>query len=420
MNKNRIYGSFFSSLKKAFVLAWRNIWRNKKRTFITISSIVLAVILAIFTRSFQEGTFGKMISNSIGQMTGYINIHQKDYWDDKTLDNGFEIDNQLEQEALSIEGVEELTYKLESFMLAAYKNKTKGAMLIGIDPESENKYSKLKNRIVAGNYIQDTDKSILIGSGLADYLNLKVGDTLVLMGQGHFGQSALGAFPVKGIVKLAAPNINKIIVYLPIKLSQELFSFPNGVTSAIVRIANGKQTESINAQLNESIDSEKYTAIDWKTMSPDLINMFESKRSGGTVMIGLLYMIIAFGILGTIIMMMEERRKEFAVMIAIGMQRSFLILIALLEMLYINLLGFIFGIGLTIPIVLYFKYNPIKISGEMVETIEQFGMEPYIPTAFEYSIFQEQILVLLGITVVISLFPIISVLRLKLIASLKK
>jgi ABC-type lipoprotein release transport system permease subunit len=76
-------------------IAWRNIWRNKKRTLITISSVSFAIVMAVFTRSFQEGTYTKMIENAVGQFTGYVQVHQKDYWNDKTLDNGIVVNDSL-------------------------------------------------------------------------------------------------------------------------------------------------------------------------------------------------------------------------------------------------------------------------------------------------------------------------------------
>jgi ABC-type lipoprotein release transport system permease subunit len=102
-------------------IAWRNIWRNKKRTAITISSVTLAVVLAIFMRSFQEGTYDVMIENAVGKFSGYVQVHQKDYWDDKTIDNGIDITDKLIREIESVKGVEGTNLRIESFSLASYK-----------------------------------------------------------------------------------------------------------------------------------------------------------------------------------------------------------------------------------------------------------------------------------------------------------
>lgn len=403
-----------------FIIAWRNIWRNKKRTYITISSIILAVVLAVFTRSFNEGTYVKMIENSVGQLTGYVNIHNKDYWEDKTLDNGMEITPDLINTAKSVKGVEDVTLKIESFALAAFEKSTKGTLLIGISPEKEDHYAKLKSKIIDGEYLEENDPSILIGSRLANYLKISVGDSLVLMGQGHFGQSAIGAYPIKGIVKMPSPIIDRQIIYMPLALAQDYLSFPSGVTSIVIRIEEGDLSDEICETLNHKMDTNIHKAMTWEEMTPELIQMIEGDRAGGLLMIGILYMIIAFGVFGTVLMMTEERKKEFAVMISIGMQKSQLAVISVIEMIYINAIGIAVGIALTIPIVVYFHYNPITMTGEMAKSIEQFGMEPELPTLMEFSIFKEQILIILVITAIAAIYPVFAIMKLKLINALRK
>jgi ABC-type lipoprotein release transport system permease subunit len=322
-----------------FKIAWRNIWRNRKRTFITISSVMLAVVLAVFMRSFQEGSYLKMIENAVGQFTGYVQVHQKDYWDDKTLDNGIEINDTILQRIKSVKNVTDYNLRIESFSLASFRNNTKGTIVMGVEPVKENKMLNIKSRIIKGEYFSENDNSLVIGSKLAQYLDIDINDTLVLMGQGHWGQSAIGAFKIKGIVKMPSPTIDRQIVFMPLKLSQEYFSFDNGATSIIVQFADNSLTETITNELNAKIDTSNYRAMTWQEISPEIVQQIQSDKSSGIIMIGILYMIIAFGIFGTVLMMTEERKKEFAIMIAIGTQKSKLIIISIYEALFINLIG---------------------------------------------------------------------------------
>lgn len=401
------------------IIAWRNIWRNKKRTFITISSIVLAVILAVFTRSFQEGTYSQMIANSIGQMTGYVNIHNKDYWADKSLDNGMEITNDFVEELKKSEGVTAIDKKIESFALVSNEFNTKGSLVIGISPQEEDKHVNLSGKIIEGKMIEDGDKSILLGSRLAKYLKIEVGDTLVMMGQGHFGNSAISAYPVKGIVKIPSPEIDRQIVYMPLKLAQEYFSFPDGVTTLIVRFEEQGQADEICKSLNSRIDSNLYKAMTWREMSPELVQMIEGDKAGGVIMIVILYMIIAFGIIGTVLMMTEERKKEFGMMIALGMRKSKLLIITIYEMVLINGIGLTLGSLLTLPIIIYYRDNPIRITGEMAKSVEQFGMEPIMPTLVDIGIFKEQVFTIGFIIIVAAIYPIFTIIRLNLIKALR-
>ncbi len=157
-------------------IAWRNLWRNKKRTLITVSMISLSVALAVFMRSFQEGSYSKMIENSVGKYTGYVQVHQKEYWDDKSIDNGIELDSSLIYAIKSVNYVKEVNLRLESFSLTSHGNNTKGAIIMGIIPEEEDLLG-LKAHIVKGSYFKSNDSSIILGSKLAGYLNLSIGDT---------------------------------------------------------------------------------------------------------------------------------------------------------------------------------------------------------------------------------------------------
>ncbi len=401
-------------------IAWRNIWRNKKRTLITITSVSFAVVMAVFTRSFQEGSYAKMIENAVGQFSGYVQVHQKNYWNDKTLDNGIVLNDSLIKSILSVSGVEGVNFRLESFSLASYQKNTKGAMIMGIDPDDEDKMIGLRSKMIKGNYFNKNDKSVLIGSKLAQYLGLTVGDTIVLMGQGHWGQSAIGAYPVKGILKIPSPVIDKQIIFMPLPLAQEYFSFNNGITSIVVRFKDATETEKIVTELNKKLKNTDYSAIGWREMMPEMVQIIQSDRAGGIFMIAVLYMIIAFGVFGTVLMMTEERKKEFAVMVSIGTQRTKLMLISIYETLLINSLAIVLGIIVTIPIIIYYSHHPIRMSGESARSIEKLGIEPVMPTLMDASIFLHQTEVILIIVAVASLYPLIAIAKFNVIKSLRR
>ena len=402
------------------IIAWRNIGRNKKRSLITVSSVILAVVLAVFTRSFQEGTYTKMIENAVGKFTGYVQVHQKDYWNDKMLDNGMEINDNLSKTILSVNHVEGINYRLESFSLASYKNSTKGTLIMGIDPLKENEMLELKSKLTVGNYLTDKDNSILLGSKLAEYLKITVGDTLVLLGQGHWGQSAVGAYPVKGIVKMPAPDIDRQIVFMPLQLAREYFSFTKGVTSIVVKFKDSDYTQAICNELNSKLDTTQYTAMTWQKMLPEMVQIIQSDRVGGIFMIAILYMIIAFGIFGTVLMMTEERKKEFSVMVAIGMQKSKLVLVTLYETILMNAIGIAIGVAIALPLVFYFNLNPIEMTGAEAESMAKLGVEPVLPTLISFEIFLNQIVIILIITGIAAIYPAFSIFKMKVLKSLRR
>ncbi len=386
---------------------------------ITVSLITLSVALAVFMRSLQEGSYARMVENAVGNYTGYVQVHQKDYWNDKSLDNGIVVNDSLLSLIRSVKDVTGINLRLESFSLASHGNSTKGTLIMGIVPEQDTMLN-ISSRIIEGNFITDSDSSVILGSKLADYLKIVPGDTLVLLGQGHYGQTAVGAFPVKGIAKMPAPDLDRQIVFMPLKLAQSYFSFPGGVTSIVVDFSNAELTPQITDALNSALDTTRYKAMGWQQMTPEMVQMIESDRAGGIMMISILYMIIAFGVFGTVLMMTEERKKEFAILVAIGTQKTKLTAISFYETIMMNSLGVIIGIVITIPIVIYFLYNPLTMTGKEAESFEKLGIEPIMPTILSFKIFLHQIIVILMISLVAFIYPLVTIFRLKIIKAMRR
>jgi len=302
------------------ILAWRNIWRNKRRSLITILSITFAVFLACVMRSMQLGSYERMVENAARFYTGYIQVHKNGYWDDKMLDNSFENSNELINTIASTAGVEVAVPRLESFALASYGTKTKGALVLGMDPEKEDKLTNVKSKLVRGEYLENTDKAVLIAEGLAEYLKLEVGDTIVLIGQGYHGANAAALYPIKGIMKFPVPIQNNQTIYMPLVEAQWYFAADGLLTSIALVIDKAKNTDQIVADISAKVDLEKLEVMGWEDMMPDLVQGIEVDNISGKVMIWILYAVISFGMFGTFLMMTAERMYEFGIMMSVGMR----------------------------------------------------------------------------------------------------
>ncbi|MFO7613832.1 MAG: FtsX-like permease family protein, partial [Bacteroidales bacterium] len=145
----------------------------------------------------------------------------------------------------------------------------------------------------------------------------------------------------------------------------------------------------------------------------------EGDNISGLFMLGILYLVVGFGILGTILMMTMERRKEFGIMVAVGMKRHKLSLIILIESMVIGILGVLAGILLSMPFIWYFYHNPIQLGGEYAEAVLEFNMEPVLPFAFEPGFFINQGIVVLIMTLLASIYPFLVISRLKVVNAIK-
>ena len=359
-------------------LIWRNLWRNSRRTLITTASIAFAVLFAILMQSFKDGIFNNLIKNVVGYYSGYIQVHQDGYWDEQVLDNAFIMEDALTNQLEQIAKIEKIVPRLETFILISKGEITKGCMLVGTDATIEDKFSKLSAKIIQGDYFNNNDEVVIIGEGLANRLNVSVLDTIVLFGQGYHGMMAAGKYPVKGIVHLAAPDMDEGFVYMPLPAAQYLLSAENLLTPIALGISNPSDMNSIMTDMKSSI-SQDYETLSWEELMPDIANHIESDSFTFYIFIGILYLIIGFGLFGTIMMMTVERRYEFGMLIALGMKKVKLQLTLLGETILITFLGVLIGILVSLPIVLYLNRHPIRLTGEVAEAYEQFGFEAIFP-----------------------------------------
>jgi putative ABC transport system permease protein len=388
-----------------FILAWRNIWRNKRRSVISISSILFAVIIALATRSMQMGFYAKAISNVVSFYTGYAQIHAKDFWDKRSLDQSFVLSDSMLNSVAQIKQVTVTAPRLESFGLASSGDITDGTMLLGIEPEPENRLTSLKSRLVEGSYLSPNDNGILLSQGLAEHLKVNVGDTMVVLSQGYHGVTAAGVYPVVGFVKFPTPELNSGMAYLSLSEAQTLFGADGRATSLAVMIKNQKQLPQVMSELTQKF-SKDFEVMSWQDMLPELVQYIKMDNASGIIMLWIIYLVIAFGILGTILMMTLERNREFGMMIAIGMKRNRLRLIVIIESLLLTFTGVLAGIIAGIPVLLYLYSHPIVLKGEYAKVMLAYGFEPLMPFSLDPSIFLWQAVSVLIIALAVSIYPV--------------
>jgi len=405
-------------MKEYIQLAWRNLWRNKRRTILTIASVFFAVFLALIMRSMQIGSYDNMIENSVRNSTGYIQVQAPGYWDDKTIDNTFESDQGLEDKIRSVQNVSGLIPRLESFALASSGVKTKGIGIIGTDPEKENEVTGLKKRLIEGTYFNHEKNQILVAEKLATYLEVWVGDSIVLLSQGYHGVTAADEFHITGIVKFPSPAMNSQLIFMTLDDAQYFYAAPARLTSLSIMLEEPDKLDA-TVQGIKNVIGEDFDVMTWEQMLVAMVQGIESDNVSGWFMLGILYMVVAFGIFGTMLMMTVERKKEFAVMVSIGMQRYKLARILTVETIFIAIIGVLAGMAASMPIIYYFNVNPILLTGEAAKAMIDFNVEPVMPFALSSYIFLQQTIIVLTLTLLAGLYPISYVHRFKVLRAFR-
>lgn len=468
-------------MKKLINLAWRNLWRNKKRTIITASSIFFAIFFAIGMRSFQLGTYEHMIRQVIESFSGYLQVQHEAYADDPVIDHAFPISPAQLKALRSDPNVAAAVPRIASFALASAGDVSKAVTVTGIDPIEEIRLSNPAHRLVRyrldeyqlevlvaegslskataktirpllpkvftneetlraelklddadtslfhrvchalampGRYLSEYDNGALISSKLADYLHLNVGDSLVLMSQGFEGSTAAGLFPIRGIVSIPSPDLDNKLIYLSLHAATELFNLDGRVTSVAINLRDTKALKATQDRLTELLSTPNLTVNDWETLNPSLKQQIQGDNKSGQVFLFVLYVIIFFGIFGTVQMMLSERQREFGMLVSIGMKRGKLAGVLTIEMLFLGLIGTVTGMLAALPLVLLGHYYPLHLTGEMARLFMNNGFDPLMPMAQVGDYFFNQAIIIFLMVVLASYLPVRSLLKLDPIKAL--
>ena len=401
-------------------IAWRNVWRNKRRSLITAAGIFIAIFLAILMRSLQLGMYDNMIKNVVGSFTGYVQLHAKGYWNDKNIDNSYKVNQSTVDEIKNINGVSNVIKRIQTGVLSSNNNLSKFLYVTGIEQEKEEKLTDWNKRLVDGRLLDKNDKSIIIAKGVAKYYNAKVGDSLIFIGQGYHGMQAVGIYPIKGVIDMKNPNLNNMSVFMNLSVAQDFVSAENRITNLVIDKEQYFDENKLAEQIKIKIDSQNNEVMTWKEMTPELDQLIQADSAGGIIIIIILYMIVSFGIFGTVLMMTQERLYEFGILISIGMKKYKLVITIIYETILLTFLGIISGVILSKPIIEYFHFNPIKLFGTAAAQLESAGFEPVIPMMNSLDIPLTHSVIIMIISLITCIYPIIIILKIKPIKAMKR
>jgi putative ABC transport system permease protein len=408
-------------MKLLVILAWRNLWRKKRRTFISVSSILFAVVLAISLMSLIEGTREVMIETIVTNSTGHLQVQDALYHDEPSMDHALEYCEEIKSTLAAFSS--DISYtvpRIQGFCLGAKETGTRGVYVMGIVPEKENRMNDLSSKLVEGKMFADTDQFAVIARGVANLLDLTVGDSIILMGQGFQGMTAAGIYKVGGVVEFNMPEQNNTLVYLPLKEAQQFFSAPDRLNSLIIMVDDERVVDDLAESLRAELDPEWFAVKTWEELLPDAIAALEARDAQVKVFAWILYIVAGFGIFGTIITMMYERLREFGILLSIGLKRTQLSAICLLETIFMGLLGVFAGIAIGYPIMYWLNKNPIPLNDDLAEVMLDMGFEPVLPFSVAPDIFIYQGITIFFIALIVSLYPIKKVFKLDMISAARK
>ncbi len=301
-------------------VSWRSVWRNKRRTFITVGAISFALAVAVFFIAFAEGMYRQLINDAVRMQAGHFTFEHEEYRDAPAVDLVVGDVARLREGLESIDGVEATKVLVLGQGVARSGNGTSGAALIGVEAAAEVKSSVLAKKIVAGEYLaKGDDRKAVIGESLARRLKLKVGKKFVVSSNNKDGDLSEELVRVKGIFKTGAEEIDGYLVQVPIDFSRRLYGLgPEEATQVGVVLTDPEAREAAMAAASTVSGRGGAAMLPWEEVLPDLAAYIKLDGGSNLVFQGILIFLSLFTIFNTILMSVLERKREFAVLLALG------------------------------------------------------------------------------------------------------
>ncbi len=400
-------------------MAWRNVWRNPRRTWLTISAIGFACTILIFMLSFQFGSYGTMINSSIKISTGHLQIQAKDYFEKRSMHLVVPEPGPVMTAISGIESVDAVTARARAFSLVSSEKRTYGAMVVGVDPEKEARVSTLDSLVREGEFLNPAaagESPVIIGRLMAKNLQVGLGDELVILGQGRDGSVAATILKVCGIFESGMDEFDRRTLHIPLDTFQTVYSMRGAAHEIVVnvsgldRVAQVKQAAA--QKLGQLPGGENLTVLDWDELVPGLTQAIKLDLTIGIIFWFLLVLVVAFSILNTFLMAVLERTREFGVMMAIGTGPGRLAKIILYESGAMTVVGIALGIVLGCLVTSVFEIYGINLSGAS-EILSRYGISGRIHPRLSLVTALAGPLLVFGVTFVVSLYPAFKIKGLK-------
>ncbi len=369
-----------------------------------------------------------MINASVKIHTGHLQIQASGYHEKKRMRMVVPKPEKVASIIETIEEVDAFTLRANAFSLVSSKNRTYGALVLGIDPTRELRVSTLKRTTIEGAYFPETLMvselvptaselvPAMVGHLLAKNLGLSVGDELTIMGQGRDGSVAATVATVIGKYKSGLDDFDRNTVQIPLKQFQEIYAMGEAVHEVVVIGNTLKNVPRIKKAVVEGIAKQYPEAdlavLDWEALVPGLRQAISMDLVMGVIMYFILVIVVAFSILNTFLMAIFERTHEFGVLMAIGTKPGRLTKVLIAESAMLTFLGIISGMITGILITLYFQSTGVDVSGSS-ELLSQYGISGKIYPRLSWFTMLAGPFAVFVITFLSALYPALKIRKMK-------
>ena len=336
-------------------MAWRNLWRHWRRTWLTVGAMIFSNGLLIFAMSLQFGSYDMMIDNSLQAYSGHLQLQHPRYLEEPKMRYAVDDISGIAERLRDELGLDSISARATGFALASSEKRSYGLQIVGVDPVHEPRVSTLPGLVKKGRYLKPgAAGEIVIGAVLARNLKAGLGDELTFIGSGYDDSFAAGIVTVVGIFESGVADLDRAVAQVDLEYFQEVFAMRGRGHSLTVRAPHIDDVESLQAKIAQLLDTgESVSLRHWDELQPGLRQAIQADMASNSFMYIVLIVLVAFSVLNTQLMSVLERTREFGTMMALGLQPARLSRLVMLETALMTSLGLVLGIGVGLVINLY-------------------------------------------------------------------
>lgn len=399
------------------LISWKNVWRNKARSYIILISIAIGLFGGIFSYALMMGSTIQRIDSAIKNETSSFQLHNPAYLQEEDIKNNIRQPEKYIKEIEKFSEVKAVSSRLKSTAMISTAYSSAGIIINGINPDIEIQVTRLYESIFAGEYFKNIDQiPIIIGRKLAKKLNAEVGDKLILSVPGFDGEVVYGAFFLKGIFNTQNDLFDGIQAFIKKEDLADLIGIDKETSSELaVSLYNTDLSEKIAIQVESlftsEIEQEEIIIRNWKQIDITLSLLIDSMSYFSWFFIGIILIALAFGIVNTMLMVVLERVREIGMLMAIGMNKIRIFSMIMWETLFLSLSGGIIGMIFSMLFITYFKHFGMDLS-VVGEGMNAYGFSTIIYPAAPFTFYVEVLMMIILTAILASIFPAIKALKL--------
>jgi len=393
-------------------LAWRNIWRNPRRTAVILAAVIIGVWSMIFLGALMRGIAVGMVKNGIATLTGHIQIHHKGYHDDPAIENSmfnYRVVKKALKEILPPGSL--WTSRVRVNAIVNNARHSSGVTMVGIDPGAEAKISFIGSAISGGRYLHHGDSNgILVGQALLEKFETKIGRKLVLMSQDKTQEIASRAFRIVGVFRAEMEATEKQFVFVTRSAAQKMLKLGNGISEIAILLRDENENLDLYQKLQAALPPDKFEIYTWQELLPFQTAYLRILDGFMWFWFLVVFVAMGFGIVNTTLMAVFERMREFGLMKALGMKPGWILREVLVESFLLLICGLLVGNLLGFLSIYALSASGIDLSA-LAAGAEYAGMSSIIYPAVAAKDVMVANLTVLLLGLVVSLYPAIKASR---------